>query len=289
MQLLLALTLLGVAAGKEETCPIIKWLEEHGKDAFETVMECKDVPAALKRAAESDCRSKPTPRDRVAMVVWSAITAMQHMNGTFPDIVKHSKIAEKIQDFATAQLIASTHKSIGNFCGHPECNYLAKTVSSAIAPCYGSLICSSMTKLVPFAACRDAFQTYLETTTNAQLDSVCDSEEAVGPSPRPSGDGFFQKHYCSEINADLMYKDFECFIEYKSGGARGCTPKCLSRWQGMNLRFPGCTQAFARQTQFIYEAMRTMWRTWPSLPRMPTSRMPLSTCPRPLQPTATSV
>jgi|Transcript_83010 hypothetical protein len=251
MRVLLAFALFGLVAGKEETCPITKWLKEHGEDVFETVVACKDVPMALKEAwaSNSKCTHKPTARDRVAMAVWIAIFEMQHLNGTLPDMVKQSKTAEKINDLATTQLISSAHKSLDSFCSHGECNDQGKKLSSVISPCYGSLVCNFMTKFVPFAACKDTFAHYIDTVVNSQMDSACDNEEVVD---LHGG----HKYYCAEMQADLVYKDMECFIEYKTGGVRGCTPRCVSQWEAMSNKFPKCSKQFLGATEQYYETMR---------------------------------
>jgi hypothetical protein len=247
MRVLLAFALLGLVAGE---CPITKWLEEHGKDVLETVMECKDMPAAIQKVRDSDCRASPSPKDKVAMAVWYAVTAMEHLNGTLPDLVKHSKVAEKLKDVATMQIIASAHKSVVHSCSQPKCMDDAKAFGGVAGRCYSSLMCNFMTKWVPFKSCQVAFDKYFENSMASQLDSSCMSDHPLARMNKTV--------YCSELKAALMLKDFDCFIEYKSSGAKGCTERCVSLWKKGNERFPTCAKAFGDETTSVFKNLRTM-------------------------------
>lgn len=247
MRTLLAFVLLGTASAHD--CPIIDWLKHHGADAFDTIVECKDVPGLIKKSRESQCKAKSEPMDRVALGLWYAITGLEHMNGTIPDMVQHSEVIAKVKSFAVEKLLSHAHDALSYGCEHDQCKALSKKLQAIVSPCYSSLACNFMTSVLPFGACKDAFEKYMESVMQIVMGSMCDKEELAGGS-----------YYCAQLSSELMFRDIDCFIEMKqtSGVLAKCTPRCVKLWEGTKDKLPKCSKEFNGMTQKIYESMLTL-------------------------------
>lgn len=254
MRALIAIALLGAVVGDEvvkteDSWPVLDWLKEHGKDVFETVMECKDLPSVFREAQSSECRATPTPLDAAALVTWKGVSEMEKLNATLPDIFQHHlRMLEKLKSLATMRLIFSTHKSAAKYCEHPQCASLSQKIMAKISPCYASLTCDFLSKFVPFGVCKSAMERYMDGAMGLVMDTFCESDKV-----RIDG----KPLYCAEISSDVMYRDFDCFIEFKSAGVQKCTPKCTQEWQRLQAKSPTCSKIFNDQTTQLYQLMRS--------------------------------
>lgn len=177
------------------------------------------------------------------------------MNGKISEFVKKSKALSKIKSFATAKVISKAHKGLDQFCGSDECMAQVTQLQSTISSCYASVTCDFMGKVVPFKTCKAAMEKYMLSTMNVSTGSMCDSEIVDG-----------KAYYCGELNADLMYKDFDCSMErmsaaQKHGAAQKpgeCTPKCMQEWQVAKVKVPKCSNIVSSMTQQIYDNVKTL-------------------------------
>jgi len=251
MRSLIALSFLAVVAAHD--CPIkgiIGWLEQHGEALFETAKECKDVPSIIKKAKEhKECYAEKTTADKAAMGLWYAITGLEHMNNTFGEFAKHSKLIEKVQDFATEKVISLAHKGADKFCGTDSCMAQVDEIQSTISTCYASLACTFMDKIVPFAPCKDAMDKYMHSTMNITIGAMCEADDIQG-----------KPYYCAEVNSDLMFQDFDCYMEMSKAVAPGasCTPKCMQEWAGMKAKAPKCSKIHTDMTQNIFDNVKVL-------------------------------
>jgi len=251
MRSLLALSFLAVVAAHD--CPIkgiVGWLKEHGEEMFETAIECKDIPAIIKKAQEhKECYAEKTTADKAAIALWYAITGLEHMNGTAGEFAKHSKVIEKVKSFATQKVIAMAHEGADKFCGNDNCMEQVNEVQSTISSCYASLACTFMGKIVPFGTCKDAMDKYMRSTMNLSIGSMCESDDIQG-----------KPYYCAEINSNLMFKDVDCYMEMKTvgQGLGRCTPKCVQEWDALKGKSPKCSKLVTGLTQKIFENVKVL-------------------------------
>jgi hypothetical protein len=256
MRVALLFTLLATSSAQkaavvEESheCPVIDWLKKHGADAFDTLLECKNVPEAWKAFKESGCHAKTGMMDKVSMALWEAITILDHLNGTIPDMVKHSDLAAKVKDDVAKRLIKSSDESLVNWCEHDQCEDMSKKIQAAFSPCYASLTCNFMTSVLPFGECKDVFSKYMSDVMNLYMGSMCNYEDQAGG-----------KYYCAQLNSVLMFRDFDCFVEMKqtSGALAKCTPRCVELWQGTEKKLPKCSKQLLNTNQEMYKAVLTL-------------------------------
>merc|ERR1712129_362029 len=94
-----------------------------------------------------------------------------------------------------------------------------------------------------------AVDKYMETSMQIATGSMCKSDDIEG-----------KAHYCAEIHSNLMFKDFDCFMEMRRAVAPGatCTPKCMTEWNASKLKMPKCTKIVSDMTQQIYDNLRNM-------------------------------
>lgn len=251
MRSLLALSFLAVVAAHD--CPIkgiVGWLKEHGEEMFETAMECKDIPAIIKKAQEhKECYAEKTTSDKAATALWYAIAGLEHMNGTAGEFAKHSKVIEQVKSFATQKVIAMAHEGADKFCGNDNCMEQVNEVQSTISSCYASLACTFMGKIVPFGTCKDAMDKYMRSTMNLSIVSMCESDNIQG-----------KPFYCAEINSNLMFKDVDCYMEMKTvgQGLGRCTPKCVQEWDALKEKSPKCSKLATGLTQKIFDNVKVL-------------------------------
>jgi len=251
MRSLFALALLTVVVASEfPISSIIGWLKEHRAEVFETAEECKDVPAIIMKAkANKDCYAEKSTEDKAAIALWYAITGLEHMNGPIGEWVKHSPMMDEFKDFATTKVIAVTHEGADKFCGNDNCTDQVKEVQLTIASCYASFACTFMDKIVPFGTCKIAIDKYMETTMQIASGSMCKSDDIEG-----------KTHYCAEMNSNLMFGDFDCFMEIKKAASPGatCTSKCMKEWNATKTKMPKCTKIVSDMSQVIYNNLKLM-------------------------------
>jgi len=248
MRSLLALSFLAVVAAHD--CPIkgiVGWLKEHGEEMFETAMECKDIPAIIKKAQEhKECYAEKTTADKAAVALWYAITGLEHMNGTAGEFAKHSNVIEKVKSFAAQKVIAMAHEGADKFCGNDNCMDQVNEMESTISTCYASLACTFMSKIVPLGTCKDAMDKYMRSTMNLSVGSMCESDDLQG-----------KPFYCAEVTSDFMYKDFDCYLETTKSGAT-CTPKCVQEWDAFKAKAPKCTKLVTGLTQKVFDNVKVL-------------------------------
>lgn len=242
MRALYAFLLLGAAVAHE--CPLMHWLKEHGSDALDTVMECKDVPAAIAKAQTAQCKPKNGAIDKIAIALWYAVTGLEHMNVTM-----NMQRLDRLKSLAVKKLVADQHDSLVNVCRHEECLEHSKELQAVISPCAASLTCSFMTNLVPFADCKEAYSKYMGSVMDMFSGPLCDTEILEDGKP----------YYCAQLNSELMLRDVDCFMEMKGvtigAGKPKCTPKCVSIWEGLKAKLPKCSKTFMDMSQQVYEKM----------------------------------
>jgi len=251
MRSLFALALLTVvAAGDSPISGIIGWLKEHRAELVETVEECKNIPAIITKAkANKDCYAEKSTEDKAAVALWYAITGLEHLNGLISEWVKHSPMMDELKDFATTKAIAVAHEGADKFCGNDNCTDQVKEVQSTIASCYASLACTFMDKIVPFGTCKNAIDKYMDTTMQLATGSMCKSDDIEG-----------KTYYCAEMNSNLMFRDFDCFMEMKKAASPGatCTSKCVKEWNATKVNMPKCAKIISDMTQVIYDNIKIM-------------------------------
>merc|ERR1712083_123348 len=99
-----------------------------------------------------------------------------------------------------------------------------------IGSCYASLTCDFMGKYIPFEPCKAAFDKYMATTMKMVTESMCKSDDIDG-----------KTYYCAELSSNIMYRDFDCFMEMKMQSGK-CTPKCMQDWDAAKLKMPKCSK-----------------------------------------------